>query len=336
MQDTTEQNDYKIEDLKPQKKYSDNPKNVFEMSGYQFNKYFMDKIYPDLIKAAHGNIKAYSDLSKIKKTEKTRKKWGIVFLILLCISCVFPLLIFILFPIAAYLIYLERKRKTPFARAIKYMVFSHFNIKILPKYDDFSFSIPSHNVVEKIFLLSSSTYSVDDFLLFTYKDLPIKMAEVSIIVQKGKHSKVLRHILIGSKINKKFNKETFLCTKDRGIPFGLTFNRQQVLLEDSIFNDNFKVFSEDQIEARYLLTPSFMSRILKYKLARKSSLNIVFNNNISSGTNVFLDIDIPLDKDFFEITDDPLSAKTYWDILQEIKEILEIIDALKLDQDIGL
>ena len=336
MQDTPEQNDYEIIDLKPQKKYSDNPKNVFEISPYHFNKYFMDKIYPDLIKVAQGNIKAYSDLSKIKKTEKTRKKWGIVFLILFCISCIFPLFIFILFPIAAYLVYLERKRKTPFARSIKNLVFSHFNIKIVSGYNTFSFTIPSDDVVKKIFLLSSSSYSVDDFLLFTYKDLPIKMAEVSIIVQKGKHSKVLRHILIGAQINKKFKGETFLCTKDRGIPVGLTSNRQQVFLEDSIFNDNFKVFSEDQIEARYLLTPSFMSRLLKYKQAHKSSLNIVFNNNISSGTNVFLDISIPLDKDFFETNDDPLSAKTYWDILQEIKEILEIFDALKLDQDIGM
>ena len=343
MPNPPEQNDCEIIDLKPQKKYSDNPKNVFEMSGYQFNKYFMDKIYPYLIKAAQGNIQDYSDLSKIKETKNTRKKWGIVFLILFCISCIFPLLIFILFPIAAYLVYLERKGKTPFARNLRYKVFSHFNIKIVSGVDAFLFKVPSSVISRKIFFTELGSYTIEDSLFFTYKDFPIRIAEASVVYKRSFSSAITvhRHILVGAKINKKFKWETFLYSKDKESFLNLTYinitdKRQQIVLEDVSFNDNFKVFSEDQIEARYLLTPSFMSRLLKYKQAHKSSLNIVFNNNISSASNIFLDIDISKDKDFFEVNDDPLSAKTYWNILQEIKEILEIFDALKLDQDIGL
>ncbi len=347
MPNPPEQNDYEIIDLKPQTKYSDNPKNVFEMSPYHFNKYFMDNVYPDLIKVAQGNIQDYSDLSKIKKTEKTRKKWGTIFLILFCISCVFPLLIFILFPIAAYLVYLERKRKTPFARDIRNMVFSHFNINILPGLNLFCFNIPNSEAFRKILLTSPLHINIDDALAFTYKDLPITIAEVSTPERKDN---IWLHVLVGAKINKKFTRETIVCSKYinpisvlanahisylQSLPSILTDKHQKVLLEDNVFNDKFVVFSEDQIEARYLLTPSFMSRLLKYKTSHKSKwLSVVFNNDISPVSNVFLDIGI--NKDFFEVNDDPLSAKTYWNILQEIKEILEIIDALKLDQDIGL
>lgn len=331
-----ENDSYEVIDIKKQGKHKDTPvndsNNVFEMSLYWFNKYFTDRIYPELLKESQENLEDYSSLNKWTKTKHINI--GCVTLILFCLALFFPPLIIIL-PLL-YLFQPKDARKTRFARILKYKVFSHFNIKIVSGVDAFLFKVPSRDVIKKIFLLSSSGYSVDDFLLFAYKGLPIKMAEVSIYIEKGRDSIELRHILIGTKINKKFKGETFLYSKDRKIPLLQTFDGQQIFLEDSVFNDNFKTFSTDQIEARYLLTPSFMSRLLKYKLAHKNSLNIVFNNNLSSAANVFLDIDITKDKDFFEINSDPLSAKTYWDILQEIKELLEILDALKLDQDIGM
>lgn len=341
MQDTTEQNDYKIEDLKPQKKYSDNPKNVFEMSGYQFNKYFVNKIYPDLIKAAQGDLKTYTSLDNIK--EYTRKRERMI-LILFILSFIFPpLLLLLLFVLLFY----KDKRKTPFVKAIKYIVFSRFNISILSGLNLFCFNIPNSKAFGKILLTPPIQINIDDALAFTYKDLPITIAEVS---TPKREDNILWHVLVGAKINKKFKRETIVCSKYinpisvfakgnisylKNLRLILTDKHRQVLLEDSVFNDKFVVFSEDQIEARYLLTPSFMSRLLKYKASHNSKwLSVFFNNDISPVANVFLDIGI--NKDFFEINDDPLSANTYWDILQEIKEILEIIETLKLDQDIGM
>jgi len=54
---------------------------------------------------------------------------------------------------------------------------------------------------------------------------------------------------------------------------------EKVMLEDPEFTDMFDVYAEDQIEARYILTPSMMERIKE--LAKKSGgqFYIAFNNN---------------------------------------------------------
>ena len=36
-------------------------------------------------------------------------------------------------------------------------------------------------------------------------------------------------------------------------------------MDDTLFNDEFRVFADDKVEARYLLTPVFMQRLRKLK-----------------------------------------------------------------------
>ena len=47
--------------------------------------------------------------------------------------------------------------------------------------------------------------------------------------------------------------------------FGISFKLEKVELEDIEFNKNFSVYSSDQIESRYILTPIMMEKLLKLK-----------------------------------------------------------------------
>ena len=115
---------------------------------------------------------------------------------------------------------------------------------------------------------------------------------------------------------------------------------QRVKLEDSVFNQKYAVFSTDQTEARYLLTPSFMERLLN-----SSALFAPFNNNLRGKTliecsffdNKFL-IAIPCYNNLFNVSQlfKPMHTDCIKVMLMQFRLIFGIIEELKLHQDIGM
>lgn len=77
--------------------------------------------------------------------------------------------------------------------------------------------------------------------------------------------------------NKNFNHNT-LVTTHRASRYCLR-ESEKVILEDVLFNKEFSVSSSNQIEARYILTPSMMNRLLKLKASLKVDFYISFINN---------------------------------------------------------
>lgn len=73
---------------------------------------------------------------------------------------------------------------------------------------------------------------------------------------------------------KEFKGQTIIADRSSGTKF----LGDQELMDDVIFGEEFRVFASDKIEARYLLTPSFMERLgaLKLKLAPKIALSAAF------------------------------------------------------------
>lgn len=110
-------------------------------------------------------------------------------------------------------------------------------------------------------------------------------------------------------------------------------NLDIVKLEDTELNKHFNVYSTDQVESRYLLTPSFITRFKKLKTAfgTEKIKCAFFNNKI-----VFA---ISAKEDFFEVGDlytsmnDP---KAIFKLYNEITAIEDMIDHFKLDEKIGL
>lgn len=104
-------------------------------------------------------------------------------------------------------------------------------------------------------------------------------------------------------------------------------NQKRVLLEDVVFSEKWKVFADDQVEARYILTPALMERMLLVKR--------LFHGNrldFSFWTDNLL-IAIHTSKDMFETTSLFKSALDYQkvqEVICQLYSIFSVIDTLKL------
>lgn len=102
----------------------------------------------------------------------------------------------------------------------------------------------------------------------------------------------------------------------------------RVKLEDPEFENKFEVHSTDQVEARYLLTPTFMERIMNFsRLPTIEALELAFY-----GGHLYMSI--KRDENYFEgdghDLDDPQLIK---EIIKDIVFIFDIITELKLTQN---
>lgn len=114
---------------------------------------------------------------------------------------------------------------------------------------------------------------------------------------------------------------------------------QLVNLEDVNFAREYKTFAQDQVEARYLLTPAFLERVKRYRNVKLCDIEIAFSQKYPQFGNVFFHIKTGMDMFEFppnNIYEMEARAKAVYNILFEIKDILKIVDTLKLDQDIGM
>ena len=106
---------------------------------------------------------------------------------------------------------------------------------------------------------------------------------------------------------------------------------KEVRLEDPVFRQHFKVYSTDQIEARYILTTAFMNRILKLGEAYKWKIKAIFINN-----NLYILIDVR--KNWFEMPffKSSIDINNYKEFLNDFTKLLAITEILKLNQKIGM
>lgn len=97
---------------------------------------------------------------------------------------------------------------------------------------------------------------------------------------------IFKGIIFTADFNKNFNGVTLIRPEDIGssiadwfakaLPIFNSSGNTKVLLEDPEFNKTFSTHSTDQIEARYILTPSMMSRILALNQKTKSTISLSF------------------------------------------------------------
>ncbi len=101
---------------------------------------------------------------------------------------------------------------------------------------------------------------------------------------------------------------------------------QRVCLEDVVFSKRWKVYADNQIEARYVLTPALMERMLEVKkLFHGNRLDFSFwDNNLL--------IAVHTGKNMFETTSLFKSALDYnrvWRVIRQMYSIFSVIDVLK-------
>ncbi len=107
----------------------------------------------------------------------------------------------------------------------------------------------------------------------------------------------------------------------------------EIKLEDPEFNKKYRAYSSDEVEGRYLITPSFMERFNNIKTAfgAKGAKCSFYGNNLMFA--------ISTHKNLFEIGNlfTPLnSPKQLQEFSEELISILALIDYFKLDEKTGL
>ncbi|MBC6110064.1 DUF3137 domain-containing protein [Pedobacter fastidiosus] len=112
---------------------------------------------------------------------------------------------------------------------------------------------------------------------------------------------IFKGIIFVADFNKNFNGITIVRPKDIGSSIGAWFSKNLfsfgdndvVQLENPTFCKEFITYANDQVEARYILTPAMMERILELNRRAKYTVTLSF---ISSK----MYIGFPLDRNYFE------------------------------------
>ena len=148
----------------------------------------------------------------------------------------------------------------------------------------------------------------------------------------------LRGIYFIADFSKKFNSKTFLLPDHFEKLFGemgRNFQKiksdkgQLVTLENTEFENAFAVYGSDQLEARYILTPVLMERILKFRMEAKSPILLSF---VNSSVNVA----IPVKEDLFQakIFSSAIKKEYLQRYCQYLQLAVDIIEELNLNNRI--
>ncbi len=217
--------------------------------------------------------------------------------------------------------------------------------QILGFIGDFKFStdVPSQVIkFKKSGLIPAfSVETNEDQITGMYKGVQLQLFETHLQKWKyrGKRSRlvtVFNGLIIVLNMNKDFSGKT-LVKRDKGFVSNWFGNKssglENVKLEDPKFEEIFEVYATDQIEARYLLTVSFMERLLELAdIFNNAEIQICFEDN-----NLLMTI--PLRKPIFEpgpITEPENFVDDAQSLLKEMHLICQIVDTLKLNMKLNL
>ncbi len=185
------------------------------------------------------------------------------------------------------------------------------NLSIIPPYDEKTLEDQVTGKIEDV-----------DFELLEAKLLAVHRDS------KGRKSTrtVFNGFLVQFDFHKNFEGQTIIA-KDRTVIgnffSGWAKNGQRVKLEDHEFESQFEVHSTDQVEARYLLTPSFMERMLKFsRLPSVKQLQMAFKDGsvymaIKRNGNAF-------EGGSFKLNDPALIAQNISDIAMIFDMVIEL------------
>ena len=146
---------------------------------------------------------------------------------------------------------------------------------------------------------------------------------------------IFKGLLFSVDFNKDFNVKTYVLTDTAEKMFGFLGTKLQsmnksrgelVKLESPDFEKAFAVYSDNQIEARYILSPSFMERILAFKNYTKKKIQLSF---ISSR----MYLAVPYSKNLFEprLFGDIVNFNHIKDYHNDLSLVLDLVNSLNLN-----
>ncbi|GGI77282.1 Galanin [Shewanella hanedai] len=191
--------------------------------------------------------------------------------------------------------------------------------KLLPYYDDANF---------------------EDYVRGTYKGIEIAINELELTkeVKRDKRNetqRVFRGVMVQLSSHKKFTGHT-VVVKTRGGFINFLSDSFKSLsrakLEDVRFEKQFDVFSSDQIEARFLLTVTFMERLQELASCFSGKIQCAFYEDkllimLASSENRF---------ELGSIFNGATFEYEFSQINKEMRQLFAMIEVLKLDEYTGL
>ena len=317
-------------DIKQTKEYADLKQ--------KFDVYYTDKLRPIL-----------------EKSDKTRRRYVSAFVVLLLLALVFyPLILYYMFigalqgPVVGIVLALSCG-VILLACGPLYYCRKKVKPQIMPDFANFfgTFTYAYEGKINDALLRQSNLFGKynqnigDDFFSGVYKDVRISIAEEKLqnVTRDFKNFEIKQTVFGGVcilfEMNKNFKGRTVVL-RDRGA-LGNALNKitglQNVKLEDSKFEKYFEVYSDDQVEARYLLTTGFMERMLRLRdLYGGKSIQFCFNNNT-------LLLSIPTRQNMFEANSffrSNTDKKNIDLVFEQFYTVFSIVDLLKLNQRIGM
>jgi len=204
--------------------------------------------------------------------------------------------------------------------------------------------LPSSNFERsKLFTTRPDRVSGNDYVRGKIDNIDIAFsdfhAEKRYENSKGEESweTIFMGLLIVSDFHKKFHGETVVLPDSAQTLFGdlvgawfqaHNFSRNELVkMDNPDFEKEFVVYSTDQIEARYILSPSLMQKLLNYKRKTKHPLHISF-----IGGKIYMAIEY--NDDMFEasVFHSLLKYKIAMEYIGTLHLVISIVEELKLNQ----
>lgn len=174
--------------------------------------------------------------------------------------------------------------------------------------------------------------SFDDIFIGNYKGVHFKIIEADLKYESGSgKNRSVRTILYGIilKIEANSTNSSHTIIRPDSLIKGTIKNLKRTELEDVIFEKKFDVYTNDEVEARVVITAAFMERLNNIgKVFKAYSTSCAFLNNA-----VYVALDTR--KDMFEIFDfnKPIDgAEFFARMFEELLSIYKLIDYLELGQ----
>lgn len=169
---------------------------------------------------------------------------------------------------------------------------------------------------------------VDDCIVGNYKGLSVEIEELCLEYKyRSRNRSHTRTVFSGLLLSFPQLKTTNIVTISKNRRFGyIVGHGNRVTLEDVEYEKKYETFSVDQIEARYMMTPTLMEKMKK--LAEKDIIvAICFYAGmvylaVATGKNMF-------EPPFFKSSVD---VRSYKELITQLREIVGIIDILGMDK----
>ena len=198
----------------------------------------------------------------------------------------------------------------------------------------------------KIFSQTASSYKGEDLVYGSYKGIPVRFSELTV---KEAHSDgktttyetFFKGVFMIADFNKDFKYSHWVLPDTAEAALGQVFGNflqklhlpgrgHMTRMEDPAFEKKFVVYTEDDVEARYILTPKLMHTMVQLsERFRKgvSRIGFAFMNS-----NIYIAIPIAESSNLFEMpSHGDLGEDAARRTQSELKDILNVFDVMELD-----